>query len=380
MVQTQKVTFGEDRTVVWDFVSGTGRVGAGPKTGAHFVSSEYKIINKSDPANVEMTLAYAAEPSTELRGLTVKVYKPGVSSPVYNKAAAGTASFTQKLKSTEDGIRYTFQLVDGSKIIDTSYLTIDMSKDSGTSAGGTVSRALPVVKDACEQPKGSAEYQFCETLFGDKISAQDYFIKAYYWAVAVAIIGAVGMIIWAGYKYALSKGSPSEIGNAKEMIISAVVGLTLLLLSFVILRFLGINVVSQAPSATNTTTNAGAATTNAAIQMNQVYAYIDKSSKAHITYSLNYASDAQWQLQTSFVLYDGGGAVINPSALKSTTFSKTLPKALAGATAYKVEGQYTKTSEVKRATKALVIWKIVDPKTGVAKAQGSQEFNPIDRE
>jgi hypothetical protein len=92
----------------------------------------------------------------------------------------------------------------------------------------------------CDQNNASG-FVFCNTLFGDKVTAQDYFSRFYAWAVGLAILGASGMIIWAGYRYTTSRGNPSEANAAKEMIISALVGLALLLLSYTILRFLGIN-------------------------------------------------------------------------------------------------------------------------------------------
>ncbi|MFA5029177.1 MAG: pilin [Patescibacteria group bacterium] len=54
------------------------------------------------------------------------------------------------------------------------------------------------------------------------------------------IIGAVGvlaavMVMWGGFKWLASRGNSSEIGQAKEIIISALIGLVLAFLSFTIL-------------------------------------------------------------------------------------------------------------------------------------------------
>jgi hypothetical protein len=97
-------------------------------------------------------------------------------------------------------------------------------------------------------------FRFKNTLFGDNITAPQYVRSLYIWSVGIAILGASGMIIYAGYKYTASRGNPSEISNAKEIIISSLVGLALLLLSFTILRFLGVNVKNATQESVNSTT------------------------------------------------------------------------------------------------------------------------------
>lgn len=98
---------------------------------------------------------------------------------------------------------------------------------------------------------GAGCYKFTKTVFGENICAQDFLTRAYLWAVGIAIIGAAGMIIFAGYKYAVSRGNPAELNNAKEIIISTLVGLALLVLSYTILNFLGVNV--ETPEQTTST-------------------------------------------------------------------------------------------------------------------------------
>jgi hypothetical protein len=92
------------------------------------------------------------------------------------------------------------------------------------------------------QPTPCPGYQFRDTLFSpnSSICAKDYLKRLYLWAVGLAILGSSGMIIYAGYKYTVGKGNPTEVSNAKEIIVSTLVGLALLLLSYTILRFLGI--------------------------------------------------------------------------------------------------------------------------------------------
>lgn len=116
---------------------------------------------------------------------------------------------------------------------------------SGTASSGTGGTGQTGTSAATDCTSGSASFvngQFCNTLFGENVTASQYFANFYRWAVGIAILGAAIAIVFAGYKYAMSKGNPSEISSAKEIIISAIMGLVLLLLSFTIVRFLGINV------------------------------------------------------------------------------------------------------------------------------------------
>jgi hypothetical protein len=91
-------------------------------------------------------------------------------------------------------------------------------------------------------------FEFNNTLFGrgSGVTATEYVTRFYRWAVGIAIFASSVGIIWAGYKYALSKGNPTEVGSAKEMIISILVGLGLLILAYTILRFIGVGVTPAA--------------------------------------------------------------------------------------------------------------------------------------
>ncbi len=89
---------------------------------------------------------------------------------------------------------------------------------------------------------GGSSYTFCGTLFGNQ-SAGGYFLAFYYWSVGIATLGATAMIIYAGYKYATSRDQPEQVREAKEIVVGVIVGLALLIMSYSILKFLGINVV-----------------------------------------------------------------------------------------------------------------------------------------
>lgn len=121
-----------------------------------------------------------------------------------------------------------------------------VGKDSSVSSSqgsGTTSSNNNEPSNCADTQTGFTKGVFCNTLFGSNVTAGGYFLNFYRWAVGIAILGAAVAIVFAGYKYAMSRGNPSEISTAKEIIVSAIVGLVLLLLSFTIARFLGINVV-----------------------------------------------------------------------------------------------------------------------------------------
>lgn len=66
-------------------------------------------------------------------------------------------------------------------------------------------------------------------------SFADYTNRIYQFAVVIGISLAVLMIIFAGYKYMSSSGDPQSLAEAKEILIGAIVGLILILLTRLIL-------------------------------------------------------------------------------------------------------------------------------------------------
>ncbi len=88
-------------------------------------------------------------------------------------------------------------------------------------------------------PASNQGAQFDNTIFGaGQLGPAQYFYKLYVWAVSLAVLAAAISIIRAGYIYTVGRGNPSAINSAKEIILNAVLGLTLLLLSYTILQFL----------------------------------------------------------------------------------------------------------------------------------------------
>ncbi len=66
-------------------------------------------------------------------------------------------------------------------------------------------------------------------------SFADYTNRFYQYAVFIGISLAVLMIIFAGYKYMSSAGDPQSLAEAKEILVGAIVGLVLILLTRLIL-------------------------------------------------------------------------------------------------------------------------------------------------
>ncbi len=103
-------------------------------------------------------------------------------------------------------------------------------------------------------PANGSQVQFSHTIFGDgkTYTSGAYFQALYLWAVGIGVIAAALSIIRAGYIYTTGRGNPSSISSAKEIIINALVGLALLILSYTILRFLiGQRVQPASPPSSN---------------------------------------------------------------------------------------------------------------------------------
>ncbi len=58
----------------------------------------------------------------------------------------------------------------------------------------------------------------------------------YYFIVGIAGLSAFIMLIWGGFQYLTSAGNPTAIGDAKDRIKSALLGLLIILTSWLILQ------------------------------------------------------------------------------------------------------------------------------------------------
>lgn len=66
----------------------------------------------------------------------------------------------------------------------------------------------------------------------------------YYFIVSISGIAAFGMIVWGGFTWLTSVGSPGKITDAKDKISSAVLGLVIILASVLILKIINPDLIS----------------------------------------------------------------------------------------------------------------------------------------
>lgn len=72
------------------------------------------------------------------------------------------------------------------------------------------------------------------------VDLPEYIGCIYEFATYLAISLAILMIIWGGYRYITSQGNPDALGEAKEIIWGAIIGLLVLMLAYLILSQIGV--------------------------------------------------------------------------------------------------------------------------------------------
>lgn len=105
-------------------------------------------------------------------------------------------------------------------------------------SGGNID--ITVDPKTCTNPKGCDGYSG-----GGHIGKVENFVKTIIgWASLVVGLASVGFIIWGGVMYSAAFGDPGKIQKAKMIIISAIIGLVIALISgfivTVVLNGLGI--------------------------------------------------------------------------------------------------------------------------------------------
>ena len=66
----------------------------------------------------------------------------------------------------------------------------------------------------------------------------------YYFIVGISGFAAFFMLIWGGFQWLISAGSPSKISEAKDRITSAILGLIIILASFLILKVINPDLIT----------------------------------------------------------------------------------------------------------------------------------------
>lgn len=64
-------------------------------------------------------------------------------------------------------------------------------------------------------------------------------------AINIGLALSALMIVYGGIKYILSQGNQSQLGDAKDVLVSAIIGFSLLLLTALLLKTLGIPLSSS---------------------------------------------------------------------------------------------------------------------------------------
>jgi hypothetical protein len=84
----------------------------------------------------------------------------------------------------------------------------------------------------------------CSTAIGSIGTDPTTLVKAIYTAV-LSIAGGIALllIMLSGYRMTTSQGNPEALQNAREQLTAAIVGLLFIILSFTILRFIGVDLL-----------------------------------------------------------------------------------------------------------------------------------------
>ena len=80
---------------------------------------------------------------------------------------------------------------------------------------------------------------------GNSFTYNSYVSAILKYSIRLGFALATVMLIYAGIKYLTSQGNQTQINDAKEIMIGAIIGFAILLLVNVILGFLGINAVPK---------------------------------------------------------------------------------------------------------------------------------------
>lgn len=72
----------------------------------------------------------------------------------------------------------------------------------------------------------------------EKVDLVTHIMYVHKWAAGIGSLLAVLMIIFAGFKYMTSSGNPEALGDAKETIIGALAGLSIIILTYFLLEIL----------------------------------------------------------------------------------------------------------------------------------------------
>lgn len=109
----------------------------------------------------------------------------------------------------------------------------------------------------CTRPDGTTyenKLNLCYPAFGGfelelETSLNKVVAWFYYFIVSIAGLAAFFMLVWGGFEWMTSAGNPARISSAKDRISSALLGLLLILASFLILQVINpeLTILPQLP-------------------------------------------------------------------------------------------------------------------------------------
>ena len=82
---------------------------------------------------------------------------------------------------------------------------------------------------------------------GKKVDLIEHIYLAHKWATLIGTLIAAFMIIFAGFKYTTSAGNPEGLQDAKDTLIGALIGLAIIILTYLLLQVLGARVIGVNP-------------------------------------------------------------------------------------------------------------------------------------
>jgi len=138
-------------------------------------------------------------------------------------------SYTHTLKDINTKYQFTVQAYKGTDIIAKGSIPYDPTVGSGTTPTA---------------PSTSTKITIGAPFPGEDPSASliDHIFYVYKWAAVIGSLIAVFMILFAAFKYTTSAGNSEALQDAKDTIVGALIGLALIIISYLFLDLLGVGV------------------------------------------------------------------------------------------------------------------------------------------
>lgn len=110
------------------------------------------------------------------------------------------------------------------------------------------------VTNGLDQLKNGTGNAYPKTIFDEKKTASEIFGQVISIALGVAFAVSVIMVIWGGYSYITSAGNEEKATEGRKTVLYALIGMVIVILSFVIVRAVVNFIQNGSNSSTNTNT------------------------------------------------------------------------------------------------------------------------------